>query len=81
MSSKLTGEEMDLLKRKLALADRQRAVDNLMWKCCVNCEFFAASRHENDGSTSTLYCGRWKAHPPVKVIVVGCEEYIEHIPF
>lgn len=62
--------DMEALRRKWALAERKRAVDNLMWKCCVNCEYY-----------TQVVCLKWNAAPPPTTLVVGCEEYIEHIPF
>lgn len=68
----MTSQAEELQRRKWALAERYRAVDNLMWKCCVNCAFFDQKQ---------AWCQKWSAQPPPMTIVVGCEEYIEHIPF
>lgn len=39
---------------------------------CTNCEFW---------KDETETCEKYKARPPAKVIVVGCIEHIDGIPF
>lgn len=47
-------------------------VESQTWKCCCNCVDF--DEHK-------MACNRFNAKPPAKVIVVGCEEHADDIPF
>lgn len=63
---------MNTERRKTLIDHQQRQIDMLTWRCCANCEYFD---HQQ------AWCKRYQAQPPPKVIVVGCEEHLDHIPF
>lgn len=41
-----------------------------IWSSCVNCEHWSAT-----------YCTKYNSTPPTDVLVVGCPEWQEVIPF
>lgn len=51
---------------------QEEAIHKHVWMCCFNCEHFA------DG---TLTCNKFHAQPPAKVIVHGCRDWEDRIPF
>jgi len=42
------------------------------WQCCLNCINWDKKKEE---------CGLFNAEPPLAVIIVGCIEYEDDIPF
>lgn len=49
-----------------------RMMDEGWFRTCLNCEHFDEPKE---------WCKVWKAKPPAKVIVIGCEEHSDTIPF
>ena len=64
---------------------QEEAVKRGEWFTCVTCEYFTKEKEPDVESPTEngvyLFCNKWKACPPIDVIVVGCPEYINHIPF
>lgn len=42
------------------------------WQCCLSCDFW---------NLVPETCSKFKARPPAEVIVVGCPEFMDNIPF
>ena len=55
---------------KLQLGVQKGSLSHATWHSCVNCDFFTSAG-----------CRKFKAMPPPEVIVVGCEEWEDNIPF
>lgn len=70
----------ELATRRFELKQRQKQVTALIWKCCVNCAFFK-KLHEGQYEMPYMTCTKWNAIPPPATVVVGCEEYLDDIPF
>jgi len=51
---------------------QHNAISFNIWQCCLNCE---------NWNKKDKNCRLFKAIPPVEVLVIGCEEYINDIPF
>lgn len=49
------------------------------WVSCMNCEHFKVG-NSIEKNTNEL-CGLYKARPPAHVIVHGCKDHIDDIPF
>lgn len=48
-----------------------------MFTSCINCEHWIEGPPDN----RQQLCGLFKARPPTKVIVSGCEHHSDNIPF
>lgn len=72
-------------ERTVQMGYQQKQIDRLLWRCCVNCEYFQeVSSYNQDSILETqMKCTFYTPHqqPPVEVIVVGCEQHVDHIPF
>ena len=42
------------------------------WTTCLNCEYW-----DHD----LAQCGKFEARPPAEVVVIGCEHWLDVIPF
>lgn len=49
------------------------------WVTCLNCEHFKV--HNDVGNNKDDICGLFKMRPPSHVIVNGCKDHIDDIPF
>jgi len=63
-------------QRTWQMANQQFQVDHLLWKTCLNCHH-AEIRDNNH----TGMCLKHAVIPPLEVIVVGCTDHFDHIPF
>jgi len=59
------------------IAFQERLIRTGQWRTCINCEYWT----EIPNSNRTMICGKWGQTPPLEVIVVGCPEWIDRIPF
>lgn len=57
---------------KLALIFTSFLMDNGFFRSCSNCEHWVNGKE---------ICGKYDARPPVKVIVAGCEDHSDFVPF
>lgn len=74
----------ELDRRKWEHKQRVQSVERLLWKCCLNCEFFAQRLQFDENGIekpSIPYCGKFESTPPLKFIVTGCHEHLDAIPF
>jgi hypothetical protein len=62
---------------KLALILAGHMDEMGMFKSCINCE------HWIEGPPNNLQqvCGKYKMRPPTKIIICGCDEHTDNIPF
>ena len=51
---------------------RSEMVKQHVWQCCLNCVEYNSLEEK---------CGKYNARPPLKVVIVGCKEYDEDVPF
>lgn len=60
---------------------RLRVVRAGLWRCCLNCEHWCEVGVAT--STERVYnlCGKYDMMPPDEVIIVGCPEHQQAIPF
>lgn len=72
-------------ERKLQIEYQQKQIDRLLWRCCVNCEYFKSKTiafigHQEE---TEMQCTFYTPHqqPPMSVIMVGCENHLDGIPF
>lgn len=75
------------------MKSQQAMIDTFSWQCCLNCEHwrehhvvkirdetkYSGFREEDQGPG----CGFYGEHirPPTKIILIGCENYRDAIPF
>lgn len=73
------GREVKVAAVKL----RKDMVEAHVWKCCLNCmDWRSIDRIEADGTQKKVeFCGRYNVAPPPLVIVTGCVDYEQDIPF
>lgn len=61
---------------------RLKVVKAGLWRCCLNCEHWCEIV---DAVTSTErqynHCGKYQQLPPDEIIVLGCPEHVQAIPF
>ena len=50
-----------------------RAIRSGVIRTCINCENFDLQGGE--------LCKLWQSRPPARVIVLGCDKWLEEIPF
>ena len=62
---------------KLALLFANFMDENGFFKSCLNCEHWLEGPPDN----KLQICGKYKARPPTNIIVCGCEEHSDNIPF
>jgi hypothetical protein len=69
--------------KEAAVQLRRDMVTAHVWPCCLNCMHWdKVTRFDASGPTQvTMECGRYKTTPPPEVIVVGCRDYEQDIPF
>lgn len=62
---------------KLALILAGNMDDMGMFRTCLNCE------HWIEGTPHNIQqiCGKYKVRPPTKIIVCGCDDHSDNIPF
>lgn len=60
---------------------RLRVVMSGLWRCCLNCEHWCEVSVAT--STERVYntCGKYDMLPPDEIIIVGCTEHKQAIPF
>jgi hypothetical protein len=65
-------EQREQLERiNTAIVEHQTLlVKRGIWRCCVNCDFWDKNR-----------CSKYNAVPPPEVIVHGCRDWEDDIPF
>lgn len=51
---------------------QKRVILHHNWATCLNCEYWDAAKE---------HCEKFDAKPPLEVVVVGCNDWIEDIPF
>lgn len=85
-----TEEKLDEQLQRLAAAEKQREEKNAailkhqetllkaaIWRSCINC----INWQEIPMSGRTMRCGLYKQTPPPNVIVNGCRDWEDDIPF
>lgn len=64
------------------LQDFQTAVIRKgLWQTCLNCDHWSNNSVERKAINSTEMCFHWKVRPPANVIVVGCSNWQDIVPF
>lgn len=56
---------------------QRRLIDANIWRTCLSCLYW----EEIPMSGRTMICGKFKQTPPPQVIVHGCREWDNDIPF
>lgn len=69
MNKTPTNTELFILQR---IDFQSRMITSRHWQSCLNCEYFGQEKDE---------CTLFKARPPSHVIVNGCKDYMDDIPF
>lgn len=60
-------------KHQVFVIKSQKAmIQTFAWSCCLNCDHWNKDK---------LWCSKWDVLPPLDVIVVGCEDYENDVPF
>lgn len=77
--------EMRKVETQAAIEKNQRLlVSSGNWRTCLNCEHFTEvtvmSPNERENKTYK-HCGLYRAVPPPEVIVHGCKDWQDEIPF
>lgn len=67
MSFEYTNQQIEL-----RIKFQDELVEKQVWQCCLNCTEF----EENSEN-----CKRFNARPPAYIIVSGCKDYCQDIPF
>lgn len=62
---------------KLALILAGKMDDIGLFRSCMNCE------HWIEGPPNNLQqlCGKYKTRPPTKIIICGCDDHSDNIPY
>lgn len=69
-------------KQEQLIAFQERLIRTGQWATCLNCEFYMVEAGNVGGvDLPADVCSKWAVQPPLKVIVVGCPEWIDRIPF
>ncbi len=71
MNSKQFKEAIDL-----DIKLRNHLVSSGRWRSCLNCEYWVGH-----AGLVAPHCDMFKAMPPPHIIVTGCNEHIDNIPF
>jgi hypothetical protein len=58
-----------------------RALSCAVWHSCINCDHWSNNSVERKDSPPTELCHKWRQRPPASVIVVGCPEWQDAVPF
>jgi hypothetical protein len=62
-----------LEKHQVFIIKSQKSmIQTFAWNCCLNCDHWNREKQ---------WCNKWNVLPPLEVIVVGCEDYENAIPF
>lgn len=64
-------------KQEQLIEFQERLIRTGQWATCLNCEHWV----EIPMSNKTMTCGKYNQTPPLEVIVVGCSEWVDKIPF
>jgi len=76
---------MSINMLRLQVNLQEEALKSATWHSCLNCGHFGDSdakrKLANLGLLEELQCMKYKAKPPLNVIVVGCESWEDGIPF
>lgn len=77
------GEQPSREVKEAVIQMRKAIVRAHEWKCCLNCMEWREETHTDatGAVTKRQFCGRYNAVPPPIVIVTGCVEYEQDIPF
>ena len=73
----LTDTQRTDAMNKLALMWADYLNEIGMFKTCYNCEHWLEGPPDN----RLQICGKYQQRPPTKVIICGCEEHTDNIPF
>lgn len=60
---------------------QKNIVEQHAWQTCLNCEEWSDGTKHGDGNTYPVGCIKFQAVPPPHVIVYGCKDYQDQIPF
>lgn len=71
--SKGTEMKADAIQHRAMVIKFQKDVVKMgTWQCCLSCDYW---QHKDE------FCEKFKARPPADVIVTGCPEFMDDIPF
>lgn len=73
----LSDETRSDAMNKLALILARHMDEMGMFKSCCNCEHWLEGPPDN----KLQICGKYQMRPPTKVIVCGCDDHSDNIPF
>lgn len=75
------------------IKSQQAMIDTFSWQCCLNCEHWSETNvvkipdetkyskfREEDRGPGCKFYGE-HVRPPTKIILIGCENYKDCIPF
>lgn len=65
-------QKREKLLNELGISFVELMVREGWFRSCLNCEFWQDKEE---------VCRKWKVRPPAKVIVTGCEDHSDEIPF
>lgn len=81
MSSKAVGlSQTQTLFAEQRIEFQTRIIRSGHWSTCINCDFWSENA-KGPAAKGEEICMKFNARPPVHIIVTGCPEYIEDIPF
>lgn len=60
---------------------RLRVVHSGLWRCCMNCEHWGEVVAVTSTERTYSQCGKYDMLPPDEVLIVGCVNHLQSIPF
>lgn len=60
---------------------RLRVVRAGLWRCCMNCEHWCEVSVVTSTERVYNHCGKYNMLPPDDILLVGCVEHVQEIPF
>jgi hypothetical protein len=62
----------------LSLGIVEWALDQGLFRSCLNCEHWTGETPQYEPPE---HCRKFRARPPARIIVTGCDEHSDNIPF
>lgn len=75
MNSKLADELREIATHRMDL--QAKLVSAQVWQTCLNCVYW----HRNNTSAGDEGCDKFNAMPPPHIVVNGCPDHENDIPF
>lgn len=62
---------------RLGLLLAKEMFEGGLFRTCANCEYWREGPPDNP----VQICGKYNMRPPTKIIVIGCDDHSDNIPF